>query len=191
MSETELVQASLEISRDVNVTIKGKNITVSGPNGTLTRDFSFARAISIEKNDKIINLFTYNPRKKQKSLLNTLKSHIENLVKGAQNNFIYKMKIVYAHFPMTITIKGDKIIIENFLGERNPRIARIYGKKTKVTQDGEDIIIESAFIEDVGQTAANIQRATKIKNKDPRVFQDGIYLYQKIHGETEFWKLKV
>ena len=190
MSEFGLVQTAIEISSELNISIKNKEVTVNGPNGTLKRDFKFARTISIEKEDNKITLFTYHPRKKQRSLLNTVKSHIQNLMDGAQNNFIYKMKIIYAHFPMTVKTQGDKVIIENFLGERSPRLAKIHGKKTQITVDGDDVIIESPYIEDAGQTAANIQLATKIKNKDPRVFQDGIYLYYKGLGDKDLWKLK-
>lgn len=190
MSEFGLVETYVEIPADINIKVKDKTITVSGPNGTLKRDFRFARTISIEKKDKKISLFIYYPRKKEKSLLNTISSHIRNLVRGAQSNFIYKMKVIYAHFPMTVNVKGKKILIENFLGERSPRTAKIRGDKTKVTVKGDDLLIESPYIEDAGQTAANIQLSTKIKNKDPRVFQDGIYLYYKGLGDKDLWKLK-
>jgi large subunit ribosomal protein L6 len=190
MSEFGLVQTSVEVPSDVTISIKNKVVTVNGPNGTLKRDFRFARAISLEQQGNEIAVLTYHPRKKDKSLLSTIRTHIENMIKGAQDNFIYKMKIVYAHFPMTVKVEGDTVFIENFLGERAARKAKVRGKKTKITVDGEDVIIESPFIEDAGQTAANIQRVTKIKNKDPRVFQDGVYLYQKIYGDKDLWKLK-
>lgn len=190
MSEFGLVETSIKIPSEVKIDIKDKIITVSGPNGTITRDFRFARTISIEKQEHNIKLFVYFPRKAEKSLINTLTSHIQNMIYGAKNNYIYRMKVVYAHFPMTIKVEGKRLFIENFLGERAPRIAKIYGEKTKVSIEGDDIIIESPVIEEVGQTAANIQLRTKIKNKDPRVFQDGIFVYQKSIGDKDFWKLK-
>ncbi|MHA1130781.1 MAG: 50S ribosomal protein L6, partial [Candidatus Helarchaeota archaeon] len=163
MSEFGLVQTSVEIPSEINVSLKNKVITVNGPNGTLKRDFRFARAISIEQQENRIVIFTYHPRKKEKSLITTIKSHIENMIKGAQQNYKYKMKIVYAHFPMTVKVEGETILIENFLGERAPRVAKIYGKQTTVTVESDDLIIESPSIEEAGQTAANIQRITKIK----------------------------
>ena len=190
MSEFDLVEASIEIPSTLNISIKNKIIRVTGPNGTLTRDFKFARAISMETGDNSVHLFVHQPRKKEKSLLNTIRSHINNLMKGAEANFIYKMKVVYAHFPMTVQVKDNLVHIENFIGERNIRKAKIRGSKTKVTVDGDDIIIESPYIEDVGQTAANIRQVTKIKKKDPRVFQDGIYTYYKGYGDKDLWKLK-
>ena len=190
MSEFDLVEASIEIPSTLNISIKNKIIRVTGPNGTLTRDFKFARAISMETGDNSVHLFVHQPRKKEKSLLNTIRSHINNLMKGAEANFIYKMKVVYAHFPMTVQVKDNLVHIENFIGERNIRKAKIRGSKTKVTVDGDDIIIESPYIEDVGQTAANIRQVTKIKKKDPRVFQDGIYTYYQGYGDKDLWKLK-
>ncbi len=191
MSDFGLVLLSVSVPKDLKLSVKNKVVTINGPNGTLTREFQYARAISIEKKANNISVFTYHPRKKQKSLLQTIISHIRNLMSGAEANFIYKMKIVYAHFPMTVKVEGQKVLIDNFLGERNSRSAKIKGEKTKVTIETDDIIIESPYIEDVGQTAANIRQATKIRRKDPRVFQDGIYLYYKGHGDKDLWKLKI
>lgn len=190
MSDFGLVETFVEIPSNIKMDIKNKIVTVSGPNGTLTRNFEFARSISIESTDEGLSIFTYYPRKKEKSLINTISSHIQNMVRGAQANFIYKMKVVYAHFPMTVKVEGKTVHIENFLGERSARKAKIIGEKTKITVDGDDVIIESPFIEDAGQTAANIELSCKIKNKDPRVFQDGIYLYYKGLGDKDLWKLK-
>jgi len=105
------------------------------------------------------------------------------------------MKIVYAHFPMSIKVEGDKVIIENFLGEKAPRIAKIVGKDTKVYVKGDDVIVEGIDVEAVGQTAANIHLATHLTGKmrkcphgrggGPGIL-DGIYLYRKeIIGESE------
>jgi large subunit ribosomal protein L6 len=88
------------------------------------------------------------------------------------------MKIVYAHFPMTVKAVGDKVTIENFLGERYPRTAKIVGS-AKVQVKGEEVVITGINKEDVGQTMANLEQATKIKGRDPRVFQDGIYFVSR------------
>ncbi len=111
-------------------------------------------------------------------MLETIKAHINNMITGVTKGFTYKMKIVYAHFPMTVKVQGDKVIIENFLGERHPRKAKILGD-TKVQVKGDEVHITGIDKEDVGQTMANIEQATKIKRRDPRVFQDGIYLISK------------
>jgi large subunit ribosomal protein L6 len=190
MSEFGLVRTSVQLPPKVKLSIENKKVTVSGANGTLTRDFSFARGINIEKEGESVSLFTYYPRKAERALLNTIRSHIQNMIYGAEANYIYKMKIVYAHFPITVVVKEKIVSIENFLGERSPRVAKIRGEKTKIKADADDVVIESPYIEDVSQTAANIRLATKIKSKDPRVFQDGVYTYFKGQGDKELWKLK-
>ena len=89
--------------------------------------------------------------------------------------------MVYAHFPISVKTKGDEIQVENFVGERSPRIAKIIGS-CKVTIEGDDVIVKGVSVEDVGQTAANLELATKIKRKDQRVFLDGLYIYEKLEG---------
>jgi large subunit ribosomal protein L6 len=97
---------------------------------------------------------------------------------GVTTGFEYKMKIVYAHFPIKASPKGNTFVIENFLGEKSPRKAKILGT-TKVTVKGDQVVLNGQDVELVGQTAANIERATKIKGFDPRIFQDGIYIVEK------------
>ena len=117
-------------------------------------------------------------------MVGTVCAHIRNMIKGVTKGFTYKLKIVYAHFPISVKVEGDKILIENFLGERAPRVAKIVGN-TKVIVKKDDVILQGINIEEVGQTAANIEQATKIKNKDPRKFLDGIYVYEKHEGFEE------
>ena len=88
------------------------------------------------------------------------------------------MKIVYSHFPITVKVEGKKILIENFQGERASRVSMIRGN-TKVDVKGDDVIITGPVLTDVSQTAANIQLKSKVKNKDHRVFLDGVYRYFK------------
>ena len=111
-------------------------------------------------------------------MIGTIRSHITNMIHGVTDGFTYHMKIVYAHFPMTVKVTGNKVTIENFLGERYPRTAKIVGS-AKVQVKGEEVTITGINKEDVGQTMANLEQATKIKGRDPRVFQDGIYLISK------------
>ena len=101
------------------------------------------------------------------------------MIKGSTKGFTYKLKIVFAHFPITVKIKGKEISVDNFFGERSARNSKIIGDDTKVTVQGEDVIISGSNIENVSQTAANLELATRIKNKDSRVFLDGVYIYSK------------
>jgi large subunit ribosomal protein L6 len=102
---------------------------------------------------------------------------------GVQHGYVYEMKIVYSHFPMSVEIQGDQVLIKNFIGERGVRRARLIGEvEVKTTED--EVIISGIDIEAVSQSAANIQLATKIRNKDRRVFLDGIYVIRKKKGEV-------
>ncbi|HDN05662.1 50S ribosomal protein L6 [Candidatus Bathyarchaeota archaeon] len=170
----------VQVPDDVEVAIEGRKVTVKGVKGTLTRDFSHA-PISMELNGKNIRVWAEWPRKKEAALVGTVCSHIQNMITGVRKGFTYKLKIVFSHFPISVKVKDKTILIENFTGERTARKARIMGD-TQVKVQSEDIIVQGINLEDVSQTAANIEQATKVKRKDPRVFLDGIYVYEKSEG---------
>ncbi len=174
---------NVEIPEDVNVKIDGRIVTVRGEKGELTRDFSHT-PISIHLEEKTISAQANWPRKREVALVGTICSHIQNMITGVTKGFTYKLKIVFSHFPISVKVKEKTVVIENFTGERSPRTAKIMGD-TKVVVKGDDIIIHGINIEDVSQTAANIEKATKIKRKDPRVFLDGIYIYARHEGMEE------
>jgi large subunit ribosomal protein L6 len=172
--------ATVEIPEGVDGMLDGRIVTIKGEKGELVRDFSHA-PINIQLEGRTVTVQASWPRKKEAALVGTVCSHIQNMIKGVTKGFTYKMKIVFSHFPITVKIKEKTLTIENFTGERNPRKAKIMGD-TKVTVKGDDIIIQGINLEDVSQTAANIQNATKIRRKDPRIFLDGIYVYEKHEG---------
>lgn len=180
---------AVEISRtiqapdDVEITLDGRKVTVKGVKGTLTRDF-FHTPISMEKNGKTVRIWAQWPRKKEAALVGTVYSHVQNMITGVRKGFTYKLKIVFSHFPISVKIKGKTVLIENFTGERNPRKAKIIGV-AEVKIQSEDIVVRGIDLEDVSQTAANIEQATKVKKKDPRVFLDGIYVYEHHEGMEE------
>jgi large subunit ribosomal protein L6 len=100
------------------------------------------------------------------------------MILGVTQGFTYEMKIVYSHFPVKAGVKGSEFVIENFLGEKFPRKTRIVGD-TKVEVKGDQVVLTGPDVEAVGQTAANIEQATRIRGFDPRIFQDGIYITRK------------
>jgi large subunit ribosomal protein L6 len=174
------VSRTIQIPDDVEATLDGLKITVKGTKGTLTRDFSHA-PISMEINDKTLRIWAEWPRKKEASLVGTIHSHVQNMITGVKKGFTYKLKVVFSHFPITVKVQDTKVLIENFTGERSPRKAKIMGN-TKVKILPDDIIIQDLDLESVSQTAANIEQATKVKRKDPRIFLDGLYVYERTEG---------
>ncbi|MDI9615596.1 50S ribosomal protein L6 [Methanothermobacter sp.] len=171
-----MIREEIPIPEDVNITIDGE-VKVKGPKGELSRKFNHSEISMAVEDDKVV-LEVKFPKKKDKAMIGTVKAHINNMIRGVTEGFTYRMKIVYAHFPMSVKVAGDKVLIENFLGERHPRTARIVGD-TKVQVKGDEVEVTGINKEHVGQTMANLEQATKIKGRDPRVFQDGIYLVSK------------
>jgi large subunit ribosomal protein L6 len=167
----------VEIPNGIEVEIDNFKIKVNGPKGFLEEDFYsplFKKDISIKKTDNKIFISTKSKRKKVKAMLGTIEAHIKNMFKGLIEGFTVKLKIVYMHFPFTVKISGKEISINNFLGEKLPRKTKIVGD-CKVEIKGDEITVTGINKDDVGQTAANLERATWIKARDRRVFQDGIF----------------
>ena len=173
----EIVENTIEVPEEVNLTLDGHKVAVTGTNGTVIIDFGHIKLI-LGYQDNTLRIWAENPRKKEASLVNTITSHVKNMIKGVIEGFTYRLKIVFIHFPMTINVQGNKVIINNFVGEQSPRTAKIMGD-VEVSVDGDDIVVTGNDIESVAQTAANIQQSTHIRNKDLRKFLDGIYVYQK------------
>lgn len=171
---------SIEVPDGVEVQVEGRVITVKGEKGTVTRDFS-ETPVTIELDGKNVRTRANWPRKKEAALVGTVSSHIQNMIVGVTKGFTYKLKIVFSHFPISVKVKENRVLIENFTGERSARKARIMGN-VKVLAKGDDVVVQGIDLEDVSQTAANIEKATKVKKKDPRVFLDGIYVYEHSEG---------
>lgn len=152
-------------------------VTVKGPKGELSRSFVFDKIKVHERGDKLV-LSMEKPKTQERAYLGTTTSHIKNMIEGVTKGFVYKLKIVYAHFPINASVEGNRFVIRNFSGEKKPRFANIIGE-TKVKIEGQEVFVEGINLEEVSQTAANIEKATRIKHKDPRVFGDGIFITSK------------
>jgi len=164
----------------VKITKEGKVIIVEGKNGKIKKDFTKIPIKLVFEENKIM-IHPPGQRRKDLALINTVKSILSSMIKGVETGFTYKLKIIFSHFPISVKVKDKKVIVENYFGERSSRISKIVGD-TKVEISGEDVIVKGPSLEDVSQTATNIESSTKIKNKDQRVFLDGVYVYAKQDG---------
>ncbi len=177
MTVSGYIEDKIEIPEDVKVTLENGIITFKAKNGQLSRNFSHPKVkLTIADNHVVVS--SEMPKVREKAIVGTYGAHIRNMIVGVTIGYEYKMKIVYSHFPIKAAVKGTKFSIENFLGEKAPRSANIIGE-TKVKVAGAEVLLTGADLEQVSQTAANIERATKIRGFDPRVFQDGIYITEK------------
>lgn len=177
MPSVGIAKEEVEIPKGVTLTLKDGAITVKGKNGTLTRSFDHPR-VKIEMAADKVTFSCEEPKRREAAVVGTFRAHLKNMVDGVTQHYEYKMKILYSHFPIKTAVKGDKFIIENFLGEKFPRSAKIVGE-TKITVKGDEVILTGPNVEAVGQSAANIEKATRIKDRDLRIFQDGIFITQK------------
>jgi len=176
----EEIVGEVEIPDKVNAKIDKNILEISGPKGKVSKDFSKI-PVTITVEGKKIVVKPYGRRKKDLAITNTSRSIVRNTIDGVLNGYTYKLKIIYAHFPISVKIKDKHIFIENFFGERSPRVIKIIGD-CKVSTQGEDLIVQGPNLDDVAQTAANVELATKVKEKDQRVFLDGLYIYSKEKG---------
>jgi large subunit ribosomal protein L6 len=174
----EFYENEIMLPSEVSITKDQNVLTAKGSYGSVQKDFTKMPAI-IDLQDNKITIKSHGNRKKDFALVNTIQSVINNMIKGSSKGFTYRLKIVFAHFPITVKIKNREIHVENFFGERSARTSKIIGVDTKVTVEGEDVVITGPNIENVSQSAANLELATRIKNKDSRVFLDGVYIYSK------------
>jgi len=177
MTIAGISEEKIEMPSGVKATLENDVITISSQGVKLSRELWHPRLeLNISGNHVVIR--SELPSRREKALVGTFAAHIRNMITGVTEGFKCEMKMVYSHFPMKLIVKEKEFVIENFLGEKYPRRARIMGE-SKVEVKGDQVIVTGHSIEDVGQTAANIERATKIKNFDPRVFQDGVYIVTK------------
>ena len=179
-SQLEKFQDEVVIPEGITVTQKKHMLTFVGPLGKTHKSFRLIPVdVKIVENKLVLKAI--GSKKKDYAILHTARSLLRNICEGLIVGYTIKMKIVFAHFPVTVKVEGKNIIIENFQGERAPRRTVIVGN-TKVVPGGEDIILTGEVWTDITQTAANIELKTKVKNKDHRVFLDGIYAFEKKKG---------
>jgi large subunit ribosomal protein L6 len=182
MARVELAERDLPIPEGVQLSVEGRRIKATGPKGTLEEDFAHL-PVQFALKDQTLRIYATWARKREVALVGTALAHVRNMIRGVTSGYTYKLKIVYAHFPVTVKVieKEKKLTIDNFTGEKTPRVAKIIGN-AKVKVVGDEIHVQGNNLSDVSQTAANIQDGTRIPDKDQRVFLDGIYVFEKKEG---------
>jgi large subunit ribosomal protein L9e len=181
----------LDIPEGITVAIKSRLITVKGPRGTLTKN---VRHVDMDirllkgKTNKV-TLAVWQGGRKHVACLRTIKSLITNMITGVTKGFSYKMRAVYAHFPINCIIQeeGRAVEIRNFLGEKTVRHVKMLEgvtiEESKAQKD--ELLLIGNDIENVSQSAASIQGICRVRNKDIRKFLDGIYVSEKGAIQTE------
>lgn len=171
------METKITVPEDVTVSTDGFDVRVEGPGGTVERRLWYPD-VTVRVDDDTIAVESDRTDRKVRATVGTFESHINNAIHGVLEGWEYGMEIEYAHFPMQVRVEDDEVVIENFLGEKAPRRCAIVGD-TEVSVDGEELTIAGPNKEDVGQTAGNIEQLTRITDKDPRKFEDGVYITKK------------
>lgn len=166
----------LTVPEGTTVQIHKGMVTVSGKH-TLKREFKDPR-LSMKMNADKIVIELAKMTRREKMLVGTVVAHLKNMLKGVNEQYVYKLKICSGHFPMNITLSGKTLSAKNFVGEKVPRLLEIKdGVEVKI--EGMDITITSADKELAGQTAGAIELLCRRPGFDPRIFQQGIYVTEK------------
>ena len=180
MALLDRIDHTIQLPEGVSATLNDGIATLSGPNGSVSREFVSGRVSILSEGEALIVRVDI-PRRKEKALAGAWAAHLRNMIVGVTDGFTYHLKALYSHFPMTLAVKGNVFVVNNYFGEKVPREAALpWASEVKVeVKNKVEITVSGVDKEKVGQTAANIERCTTVKKRDRRVFQDGIYLVKK------------
>lgn len=189
MVKTILKQDRVEVPANVTVSVKSKAVTVTGPKGTLTREFRTVPVQIIEEVDAAkkvvaVQVRIWFAKTKPKSSVTTICKHIKNMINGVTKGYCYVMKYGYNILPMQpLALEGGKVIqISNYIGEKYIRKIKAVRGSIITHKEGEtkkELEITGIDRDAVGLTCALINQTCKPKNKDRRKFKDGVYIFQR------------
>lgn len=170
------IEEEMEIPDGIQVSA-GKEIAVKGPKGAMKRELYYP-GVEIKAEGKKLIFACKKATKREKKMIYTYMAHIANMFKGVQTPWVYKLKVCTGHFPMTVNLSGNALLVKNFLGEKVPR-KMILKQGVSVKVDGKDITVESIDKELAGATASEMELLTVVSKRDRRIFQDGIFIIEK------------
>jgi len=174
------IEKKIEIPEGIKCSYKDFVLTCTKDSSSLQRKISIPGVeVKIEKNDILLTAEKGN-KNSYKKIVSSI-AHIKNSFAGLQEQFVYNLEVVYIHFPISLKIEGGRLTVNNFFGEKKPRSAKIL-PNVEVEITGQKIKISSANKEAAGQTAANFEKVTRVRRRDKRIYQDGIYILEKPHG---------
>ncbi|KAK5781066.1 hypothetical protein RI543_001457 [Arxiozyma heterogenica] len=178
-------EQTIAIPQGVTVAIKSRVVKVTGPRGTLTKSLKHIDVTFTKTSANTIKVTVHNGDRKHVAALRTVKSLVDNMITGVTKGYKYKMRYVYAHFPINVNViekDGTKFVeIRNFLGDKKVRLVPVREGVTIEfsTTQKDEIVLSGNSVENVSQNAADIQQICRVRNKDIRKFLDGIYVSSK------------
>merc|ERR1711937_353923 len=145
------ISQTVTIPDGIKCSVKARTVTVTGPRGSLVKSFRHLKVDISKVDKKTLKVEKWFGLRKELAAVRTICSHITNMIVGVTKGYQYKMRAVYAHFPVNCKNSGQK----------------------------DELVVEGNDIEAVSQSAALIQQSTTVKNKDIRKFLDGMYVSEK------------
>ncbi|GLC37649.1 60S ribosomal protein L9 [Pleodorina starrii] len=181
-----LSSRTLPVPDGISIEVKGRAVRVKGPRGTLTRDFKHLAVdmfLTEQDGAKVLQVDCHFGKKKRLASIRTVCSHVKNMFTGVTKGFEYKMRLVYAHFPININIEnqGKKVEIRNFLGEKRVRVVNMLEGVKIARSDGvkDELVLSGSDLENVSRSAALVSQSCRVRVLDIRKFLDGIYVSEK------------
>ena len=141
----------VKIPSGVEVTIDGQVISVKGPKGDLSQEFSSLAKFSISEETLVVS--PADDSRAAQAVYGTARSIIANMVQGVVTPFTKNLLIEGVGF--RATVKGTKIDLE--LGFSHPILHDIADGVTVTVADNVQIHVEGADKQKVGQMAAEIK----------------------------------
>jgi large subunit ribosomal protein L6 len=173
--------ASVDIPEGVSCDYLDSKLVIKKGEIELTKKVSIL-GTEVKISEGKVRFICAKANKKNIAMIKAFVSHVQNMIKGVDEKFVYKLEVCNVHFPMTVKVEGDKVVVNNFLGEKVSRVSKVLGG-VEVQVKGKDVTVSGHDLEDTGQTAANLEKATRVTGRDKRVFQDGIFLTEKPGGK--------
>ncbi|MBI4145713.1 50S ribosomal protein L6 [Candidatus Woesearchaeota archaeon] len=171
------VDVAIELPSGVTASYASGVLTVKGPKGEVSRKL-FDPVLKVDAKDGKVLIKSSDDSRKQKRVAHSFRAHVKNIVAGVQVPYRYVLKVCSGHFPINVSIQGELLLVKNFLGEKFPRVLKLK-KGASVKVEGDKITIETCDKELGGRLASDIELLTAKRNRDLRVFQDGIYMIEK------------
>jgi len=171
------IDYEVALPHGVQATLDGRDLIVKGPKGE-TRRTLLQPGVSIVVEGTLVRVKAVTASKREKRHAGSISAHIKNMIEGVQTPFQFKLKVCASHFPMNVSVQGNKLVVKNFLGEKIPREI-MFDKGASVKVAGDIIEVESCDIELAGTTASKFENLTFVSKRDRRIFQDGIYVTHK------------
>lgn len=124
----------------------------------------------------LISIEIHHGNRKNVATLRTVRTLINNLIVGVTKGFKYKMRYVYAHFPINVNLEKNnetgswEVEIRNFIGEKIVRrVVMQPGVEVEISKNQKDeLVLSGNSLEGVSQSAADIQQICRVRNKDIR-----------------------